>query len=104
MNKKNCAEVMIAGKVFSMFSGKEETVHLEFPKEMIGVVIDRFGREISVRPADDVNYRTHVTVDVSPQFYGWLTGLSGKVKVTAPREVVDDYCDYMKKLIEQYND
>ncbi|MBR4758960.1 MAG: WYL domain-containing protein [Lachnospiraceae bacterium] len=94
---------MIAGRVFSMFSGKEETVHLEFPKEMIGVVIDRFGKGISVRPTEeDGIYKTHVTVDVSPQFYGWLSGLSGKVRLTGPNEIVKAYLEYLQGLLGLY--
>ena len=39
-----------AKKVFHMFTGKEQTVKLEFQNEMIGVVMDRFGNDVMIIP------------------------------------------------------
>ena len=38
-----------ADKTFGMFGGQEETVQLELPEQLVGVVLDRFGREITLR-------------------------------------------------------
>ena len=36
-----------AGKIFGMYGGKEELVTLDFSERLAGVVIDRFGKDVS---------------------------------------------------------
>jgi hypothetical protein len=43
-----------------------------------------------------------VNVAVSPQFFGWLTGLSGRVKLLAPQEVVADYQKFLQEIMKLY--
>lgn len=40
-------------QTFGMFAGEESVVTMEFPKRLIGVVLDRFGREVDIRPMSD---------------------------------------------------
>ncbi|MBA1334296.1 MAG: hypothetical protein HPY66_2145 [Firmicutes bacterium] len=42
-------------KVFNMFGGEEETVKLRFDNSLVNVVIDRFGKDITIEKADE-NY------------------------------------------------
>ena len=39
-----------SNQTFGMYGGQEETVTLQFPNRLIGVVLDRFGREVEIRP------------------------------------------------------
>ncbi len=94
--------VLIAERDFSMYAGREEVVTMEFSRDMLGVIIDRFGKDITIRPADDDLFSTHVTVSVSPQFFGWLTGLSGKVRLKGPADVRQEYLDYLGTVLDQY--
>ncbi|MFB0920248.1 MAG: WYL domain-containing protein, partial [Oscillospiraceae bacterium] len=41
---------------FGMFTGKDERVELEFSNNLVGAVIDRFGKDISIVPADDGHF------------------------------------------------
>ena len=74
---------------FGMFRGPEQTVTLRCRDEMADVIIDRFGKEISLVPEEEGWFTCNVPVMVSPQFYGWLFGLGSGVQVTAPQSVVD---------------
>ena len=74
----------------------KKAVTLEADKDMIGVLIDRFGKDIPVMPVDGNRFATRVNVAVSRQFYGWLFGLGDKIKITKPADVVEG----MKKEIE----
>ena len=47
-------------KLFSMFSGEEETVRIRFTNRLVGVVIDRFGRDIAVTAAGDQHFIINV--------------------------------------------
>lgn len=91
-----------ANKTFGMFGGREEVVTLEFENRFIGVVLDRFGKEVSVRKRDAEHFSVRVQVALSGQFYGWLTGLGAGAKVTAPVDVVEEYSGYLQEVMQQY--
>ena len=75
---------------FGMYSGEEETVTLEADNDMIGIFIDRFGKDIPVMPVDENRFRTRINVAVSPQFFGWVFGLGESVRIVKPKEVADE--------------
>lgn len=99
-------------KAFGMFDGTPENVTLHCVGGGIDVVVDKFGREnlkpTKVVPASTDAHGTtlpgacdvHVPVIVSSQFFGWLAGLSGVVKLTAPKSVVQDYAQWLRGLLE----
>ena len=91
-----------ANKTFGMYGGKEEIVTLEFENRFIGVVLDRFGKEIPVRPRDEQHFSVRVQVALSGQFFGWLTGLGAGAKITAPTAVVEEYRSYLQGVVGQY--
>ncbi len=86
-----------AKKNFGMFGGEERAVKLVFENEMVGVLIDRFGKDITIRPVDEGHSETTVTVFVSNQFFGWIFGLGGGVKIVGPGDVVSAFKRMMKE-------
>ncbi|MCR5416037.1 MAG: WYL domain-containing protein [Pseudobutyrivibrio sp.] len=82
----------------SMFSGEERVITIRFKKYLIGVVLDKFGTEIDVRPDGDDYIRARISVAVSPQLYGWLTGIGATV--CFPEDEEKKFKDYLKKIIE----
>lgn len=91
-----------ANKTFSMFGGKQEIVTIQFQNQLIGVVMDRFGRDVSIRKRDDGHFSVRVTVAVSGQFFGWLTGLGAGACLTAPADIVEQYRTYLQNVIGNY--
>ena len=90
-----------AKKRFSMFAGTAEIVTLRAPKQMAGVMFDRFGTEVSMRSQDDaILVRTEV--EVSPQFFGWITGLGAGVEIVRPASVRQAYEKHLKQIMAQY--
>jgi predicted DNA-binding transcriptional regulator YafY len=87
---------------FGMYSGELKNVTIEFPDEMVGVFIDRFGKDIPVRKAGKGRSRTRVEVAVSEQFFGWIMGLGTGVVVTAPQSVVNDIGKAAKAFAKNY--
>lgn len=88
--------------LFGMFSGEETRVTLEAENDMVGVLIDRFGKDIYIKPVDEKHFQTNVNVIVSGQFLGWILGLGGRVKIIAPDEVVSQVKEEILKLSDQY--
>lgn len=91
-----------ANKTFGMYGGEEETVTLQFANHLIGVVMDRFGKEASVRKRDDDQFSVRVQVAVSGQFFGWLTGLGEGAKIIAPESVKETYKKHLQMMLAQY--
>lgn len=91
-----------ANKTFGMYGGLEETVTLQFANRLVGVMIDRFGKEIDIRKRDKEYVSVRVKIAVSGQFFGWLTGLGTEAKIIAPKSVVKEYQLYLKSLLNLY--
>ena len=89
-------------KTFGMFGGRDETVSLYCERAMAGVMIDRFGQDIIMVPKGEGAFATHVLVSVSPQFYGWIAGLGGQVRILGPERVRNEFRDYLDRLRDQY--
>ncbi len=88
-----------AKKSFGMFGGEETTVKLAFKNEYVGVLIDRFGKDISIHPAKREGWSTtHVTVALSDQFLGWIFSLGRNVRIEGPKEVVDKFQSELEAL------
>lgn len=90
-------------KTFGMFGGEEETLRIRFHNKYIGVVIDRFGKDVSVRPDGEESFTARVDVAVSGQFFGWLTGLGKDVRILSPVYVADMYLDFLKEITGAYD-
>lgn len=90
-------------KTFGMFGGPDADVVLRCRNELVGVIIDRFGREeTTIVPEDDNRFHVHVTVAVSPQFYGWITGVGPGMEIASPAWVRDEYREYLQGIVAKY--
>ena len=72
-----------------MFGGQEERLRLQFDNSLIGVVLDRFGKEVSIRKADDNSFILNVNAFVSPPLLGWLFSFGPNVKVLGPQSLIE---------------
>ena len=88
--------------LFGMYAGDETKVTIEAENAMVGVLIDRFGKDIIIAPVDRDHFRTTVTVAVSSHFLGWIMSLDGDVRIVAPDSVVDLMRETIDHLADQY--
>lgn len=89
-------------RLFGMYGGQPVRVTLEGENEMVGVLIDRFGKEVPVLPVDGAHFQAFVDVAVSPQFLGWVAGLGGGLRIVSPEPVVQKMQALVQRLAEQY--
>ena len=61
-----------AKKSFGMFGGKEQTVKLLVKNSLAGVIVDRFGKDVMMFPADEDHFTVNVDVHVSRQFLDYF--------------------------------
>ena len=78
-------------QVFKIYNGQAETVMLEFPPSLLGVVYDKFGEKISIRHTDGGNLLIKVTVQISPPFWGWIFQFGGRMKIVSPKGLKPDF-------------
>ncbi|MDE6742845.1 MAG: WYL domain-containing protein [Lachnospiraceae bacterium] len=88
---------------FGMFGGTKTSVLLECHSSLIGVVIDRFGKELPVRKSDGEHFTVRIDVVLSSQFYGWLAGLGNRTKILSPDAAVKEYRTYLKGIVDLYS-
>ena len=88
---------------FNMFSGKAETVKLEFSNRLIGVVVDRYGKDVFLSPGVDAHhFFATVQVALSPQFYSWVFSFGGEARIAEPAWVAEDFRNQLKAVLEGY--
>lgn len=80
-----------AKSVFSMFGGEECEVKLLVDNDFIGIIVDRFGSDIFVVRHDEHSFTVTVHVMLSPQFYAWLFGLGGKIRILSPEKAILEF-------------
>ncbi len=88
---------------FGMFGGTKTPVLLECHNSLVGVVIDRFGKEQPIRKSGEESFTVRIDVVLSSQFYGWLAGLGNRARILSPDTAAKDYANYLKKIITQYS-
>ncbi|MEE5991222.1 MAG: WYL domain-containing protein [Lachnospiraceae bacterium] len=89
---------------FGMFGGKPTKVRISFENDLVGVFIDRFGRDIPIYSTDREGWsETSVEVAMSDQFLGWIFALGSKVKILGPKEVVERFKDELAAMKQLYD-
>ena len=74
---------------FGMYAGEEKDVRIAFKNEMVGVIIDRFGKNIVIHPSRQDGWsETVVKVAVSKHFFGWIFALGVDVAIVGPTNVL----------------
>ena len=91
-----------AKKTFGMYGGQDEIVTLVCHNRMIGVMLDRFGQDVPLVPVDGEHFYVKPLVAVSPQFFGWLTGLGNLVQISGPEHVKAEYKTYLEEILGNY--
>ena len=74
--------------VFGMYGGEQVDVTLRIADELAGIIIDRFGTDITFFLRDDGFFDIHLRVAISPNFLSWVIGFGGKIKIVSPLHVV----------------
>ncbi len=90
-------------RVFGMTSGNRERVTLRFVNPLLDTAVDRFGKKgVTYEKVDDSHFNVTADVDVSDQFFAWVTGFGKRVKIVAPESVVEKYKKHLDKVREMY--
>lgn len=93
-----------ARKHFGMFSGTPCRLKLRCEDRMAGVVIDRFGLDVSLIPDGEGYFTASVDLVASPPLWGWLFGLGMGVEVLGPDWAVAEFRGRLEEAAARYRD
>ena len=82
-----------------MYSGEECQVTLRCRNERMKNLVDRFGTKFGIEEDTEDTFLAHVTVQISPTFYGWLPQYSNSIQIVAPTNVIDGYRELLIKAL-----
>ena len=91
-----------AKKVFGMFSGREERVRMRFDNQLVGAVLDRLGRETMLIPDGESCFTVTAQVEVSPQFFAWISGFGSLSRIMGPDHVVQAMRAHAAEVLAMY--
>lgn len=91
-----------ARKVFGMFSGEERPVKLRVANHLVGAMLDRFGKDISIVPDGADHFTLLVNVVVSPQFFGWVCAFGADIEILEPASVQEQFLVHLNGILAQY--
>lgn len=87
-------------QAFKMYGGEQTDVVLEFNRQLIGAVYDRFGEDTRMIPVGDDRCIATVRVRISPVFWGWVFQFAGQMKILSPTSVVQEYKDRATAILQ----
>lgn len=87
---------------FDMFNGQPTTVTLLAKASAMNAVVDRFGEDVLVTPAEKDIARVHVTIMESPTFYGWLAQFGEDITIEAPQSTRAAYAAHLHSILRSY--
>lgn len=88
--------------VFGMFGGEEQRVKIRFANHLVGVVLDRFGRDTIIIKDGEEHFTVSVNVVVSHQFFAWIFGFGDEAEIISPENVRDEMMSHADAVLKKY--
>ena len=79
-----------------------QTVRFEADRDMLDVIFDKFGEDMSITSLGTDRISFSAEVQISPMFFGWCCSFGERLKLVAPLAVVDELSDYIGVLVKKY--
>ena len=92
----------LESRAFGMYSGDPVAATLLVDEEVMGAVIDRFGKDVESVPTGEKQARVYATVMKSPVLFGWLAQFGGRVRIEKPTALAQEYRAYLEDIVAAY--
>ncbi|SES61946.1 Predicted DNA-binding transcriptional regulator YafY, contains an HTH and WYL domains [Oceanobacillus limi] len=90
-------------RVFQMFTGVEKDLKVRFKNGLINVIIDRFGKDVSIEKDGEDRFILRTKAIISDGLVGWMLNWGSDAEVIDPPELRDQIKEASKKLYELYH-
>lgn len=89
-------------QIFGMFGGNLTDVKIRFDNSLVGVIVDKFSKNVFISVNDDGTFDMSTKVMLSPNFYGWLFALKDKAKIISPVSAKDEFLCFVEDVLKMY--
>ncbi len=89
-------------QVFGMYGGESCNVRIRCDNDLAGVVIDRFGQEVTVLSNTETYFEFSAKVMISPTFFSWVLGFGGRMKILSPEPVAKELVSLAQDALAAY--
>lgn len=93
----DCAAAF-TGQAFKMFGGEPVDVVLQFSKDLVEPVFDKFGEDTPMMEVNETTCAATVHVQISPTFFGWLAQFGNKMGIISPATVIKQYKSHIQSI------
>ena len=87
---------------FGMYNGEEIKAEILCKNSAIGVLIDRFGTDVTILKKDEAHSRVFVKVADNKLFIHWIMAMGDNFKIIGPENLVKEVHDELERLTKQY--
>ncbi len=89
-------------QTFNMYPGEVTTVRVKFDNSLINVVVDRFGEQVALYPADESSFVIVIRAAMSEGLVRWLLTWGADAQVLSPPELVERMKEEIRKMTSLY--
>lgn len=89
-------------RTFSMYGGEETIVKLRCHNSLSGVIIDRFGSDVTFFKYDSEHFDVNIKVAISHVFFSWLINFGDKIELVSPDPVRQELKNMLISSLEIY--
>lgn len=89
-------------QIFGMFGGNLTDVKIRFDNSLVGVIVDKFSKNVFITVNDDGTFDMSTKVMLSPNFYGWLFALKDKALIISPSSAKEEFLSYVEDVLRKY--
>ncbi len=89
-------------QLFGMFGGELTDVKIRFDNSLVGVIVDKFSKNVFITSNGDSTFDMTTKIMLSPNFYGWLFALKDKATLISPKKAKDEFLSYLEDVMKMY--
>lgn len=82
--------------------GATEDLRIRFKNDLVDEVLDRFGDRTVIHPEEGDTFYIDSVVQLSPDFWGWLTRFGEDAKIVSPDYVGEMTAEWLNKIAAMY--
>ena len=79
-----------------------QTCALPISSDLIDVIFDKFGEKTKIADIGNNKIQFSAEVQISNMFFGWCCSFGDKMKIVAPRELKNQFIEYLQTLSTMY--
>lgn len=88
--------------VFGMFTGEQNQVKVRFTADLIGVVVDRFGKGVRIQRESGDYFVANINAAISPVFFSWLLQFGPRAQILEPAKVRNQMKAFLNETLGKY--